>query len=750
MGLTEFEYKKILLLLDREPTLTELGMFAVMWSEHCGYKYSRKVLESFKDYKKAVEGEGLENAGVVAIGEGLGITFKVESHNHPSAVEPYQGAATGVGGIIRDVLTMGARPIALLNSLRFGSLRPEGVSEEVAARNRYLFEHVVAGIAGYGNCVGVPTVGGEVGFQKTYSGNPLVNAMCVGLIELSQVTTAAAKNVGDAVIYLGSATGKDGIHGATFASDELDEESESRRPNVQIGDPFAEKLLIEATLEALATGAISAIQDMGAAGLTCSTIEMASKGLTGMEVDLDLVPMRESDMSAYELMLSESQERMLATAPLDQAQKVIDVFKKWGLPAKIIGRVIEERVVRVKRFDKIEAELDPLWLTNECPAYDVIPVKPLAVSNAERYELPKLDDRDLVSDFIKLQSQEETASKNWVYRQYDQQVQTQTQFSSGMADAAVMTPRGAKKAIALTLDCNSLQVRLDPYAGAWNAVHEAARNLACTGAKPVATTDGLNFGNPQNPEVFWEFKHAVHGIADACEAVNAPVLSGNVSFYNRSEWGEIPPTPIIGMAGILESPLHAMPIGPRLVESESNDETVLLFVAPEESMKAWHQDSLGGLGASLYLAQILETEDGKPIIANAEGEKKLRSFLIELAESRLALGCHDVSEGGLAQSLLEIALNAKLGMKIDLSLIGSQLSNVSILFGEPPGIVIVTALKSNVEKILGLGNAKLLHLAEIGHIGGFDFTIKINDKEFSWNLEELAFGHEFCIEKILS
>ena len=534
MGVSPSEYALILELLGREPSYTELGMFAVMWSEHCGYKYSRPVLAYFKKYKEAMEGEGLENAGIVDIGDGLGVTMKVESHNHPSAVVPYQGAATGVGGIIRDILTMGARPIACLNSLRFGPIHPRtsNLDPRTLTQNRYLFEHVVDGIGGYGNCVGVPTVGGEVGFHERYSGNPLVNAMCVGMLRLDEVTTAGATGTGNPVIYLGSATGRDGIHGATFASDVLDEESESKRPNVQIGDPFAEKLLIEATLEALQTGAIVAIQDMGAAGITCSTIEMSSKGDVGMDVDLDLVPMREQDMSGYELMLSESQERMLAVAEKGREQEVLDVFHKWGLKAVVIGHVTDNGIVTVKRHGQIEAQLDPKLLTDHCPVYSSKIEEPAYFKEAANFDPTDLEDKDLHQALLTLLADPNIASKRWVYEQYDQQVQTQTTLVAGAGDAAVLAPRGTKKGLAVKIDGNGLYTYLHPYRGGTLAVVEAARNVACTGARPVAVTDGLNFGNPQEPHVYWQFEQAVKGIADAAKAMGTPVISGNVSFYN--------------------------------------------------------------------------------------------------------------------------------------------------------------------------------------------------------------------------
>ncbi|RYG85534.1 phosphoribosylformylglycinamidine synthase subunit PurL, partial [bacterium] len=517
MGLTDGEWELIVTMLGREPNRTETGMFAVMWSEHCGYKYSRPVLAAFAEYKKAMAGDGLENAGVVDIGNGLGVTMKVESHNHPSAVEPYQGAATGVGGIIRDILTMGARPVALLNSLRFGPVRDGEAAPEVVGRNKFLLEHVVAGIAGYGNCVGVPTVGGEIDFHPLYSGNPLVNAMCAGVLRLDEVTTAAAKGVGNPVIYLGSSTGRDGIHGATFASEALDEDSDAKRPNVQIGDPFAEKSLIEATLEALATGAIVSIQDMGAAGLTCSTIEMAAKGHVGMEIDLDLVPMRENDMTGYELMLSESQERMMCVATKGREEEVLAVFRKWELPAVVVGTVTAEPRVVVRRWGQIVADVDPHHLADECPVYASTVQISDDFQRRAAFDPTAIVATDPRADLLALLASPTVASKRPVFEQYDRHVMTGTVVDAGKGDAAVIHPEGTERAISLALDGNSRWTAAHPRRGGRLAIAEAARNVACTGARPVAVTDGLNYGDPTDPQVFWAFRESVYGLAEAAD-----------------------------------------------------------------------------------------------------------------------------------------------------------------------------------------------------------------------------------------
>ncbi len=736
MGLNEGEYQRILHLMGREPTLTELGMFAVMWSEHCGYKYSRPVLAYFKRYKEALEGKGFENAGVVDIGDGLGVTMKVESHNHPSAVEPYQGAATGVGGIIRDILTMGARPIASLNSLRFGPIRDGEAPPEVVARNRYLFEHVVSGIGGYGNCVGVPTVAGEVDFHPRYSGNPLVNAMCVGILSLDDLTTAAASGTGNPVIYLGSSTGKDGIHGATFASAELDEQSESKRPNVQIGDPFAEKLLIEATLEALQTGAVVAIQDMGAAGLTCSTIEMSSKGEVGMEIDLDLVPMREDDMTAYELMLSESQERMLAVARRGREGEVLRVFEKWGLQAVVIGSVTDDGLTTIRRHGHIEAQVQAAWLADHCPTYHPPAEEPEYHKRASRFDASTIAVPDPYRALLTLLSSPTIASKRWVYRQYDQEVQTQTAILCGAGDAAVIAPRGTTKGLALKIDGNARQTFLDPYVGGQLAVAEAARNVACVGGKPVAVTDGLNFGSPEDPHVFWQFREAVKGVADAAEALGTPVISGNVSFYNESDLGEVLPTPIIGMLGILPDASRRVGIAPT-----GNAGKLFLL---ETSLRASH----GGLGASAYLAEVHGREDGLPVAPNLEGEKALCDYLVSAIQRGLITACHDTSEGGLAVTLSEMVLAKR--CKVEVA-IGAGDRTDAALFGEIPGRVVVAVEDTASERELASRLNPGINLREIGSFApGFSLQITVGEENFLWNGENLWHNHCETIERLIN
>ncbi len=744
MGLTPFEYDRIVELLGREPRLTELGMFAVMWSEHCGYKYSRPVLAFFKRYKEALEGEGFENAGIVELGDGLGVTMKVESHNHPSAVEPYQGAATGVGGIIRDILTMGARPIAALNSLRFGPIESGKAPDRIVQRNRYLFEHVVAGIAGYGNCVGVPTVGGEVNFHPRYSGNPLVNAMCVGLLELDKIATAEAKGVGNPVLYLGSATGKDGIHGATFASDALGEESEEKRPNVQIGDPFAEKQLIEATLEALETGAVVAIQDMGAAGLTCSTVEMASKGSVGMRVDLDRVPMREADMSGYELMLSESQERMLAVAEKGREHEVIEVFRRWGVHAVVIGEVTDDGVLTVTRNGALEAQLDPKLLTDHCPTYRTEFEAPPSFAQSGAFDPASLPEKPLDASLLTLLGSPDIASKRWVYRQYDQQVQTQTTLLAGRGDAAVIAPRGTRKGLALKIDGNARQTDLHPYRGGQLAVCEAARNVACTGARPKAVTDGLNFGNPQTSRVYWQFHEAVRGIAEAAEALETPVISGNVSFYNESDLGEVPPTPLIGMLGVLEDAEKRVGIAPSADAVGEGALAIGLLAIPVEAEHA-------GLGASAYLAEVHGLETGYPVAPNLSGEKALCERLAQLVEAGAIFSAHDLSEGGLAVAAAEMALEGSWAVSLRLHQ-GSGLFSYTnradaALFGELPGRVLITA--SDLEKVRDSIKSSGIELDEIGTLEpGEGLSVQIGEETFRWSAEALRTAYLSLEEKL--
>lgn len=738
MGLRESEFQQIKKLMGREPSLTEVGMFAVMWSEHCGYKYSRPVLKYFSKYKEAMEGEGHENAGIVDIGDGLGVVMKVESHNHPSAVEPYQGAATGVGGIIRDIFTMGARPIAALDSLRFG---PINDGSEAAKRNRFLVNGVVAGIAGYGNCVGVPTVGGEVTFHPRFNGRPLVNAMCVGIIELDKVATAGAGGVGNPVIYLGSATGKDGIHGATFASEELDDDDDSKRPNVQIGDPFAEKQLIEATLEALETGAVQSIQDMGAAGLTCSTIEMSAKGGVGMTVDLDKVPMRESDMTGYELMLSESQERMLCVAHKGREQEVIDVFHKWGVHAEVIGEVTDDGVVRVTRHGEVVAEVRATDLADTCPTYTTEPRVPERVTKAAQFDISTVPVPEPPDALKKLATSPTLGSKEWVYRQYDHQVQTQTALIPGKGDAAVIAPRGTKKGLALKIDGNGRWVEQSPYVGGQLVVAEAARNVACVGGRPAAVTDGLNYGSPEDPEVYYTFERSVKGLADACEAMGTPVISGNVSFYNVGDNGSVLPSPMIGMLGVLED-------AEKRVGSEIRNaglEIGLLWYPREVSAQQ-------GIGASAYLAEVHGIEDGAPEAPDMAMERKLCHTLADWVGEGLLSAAHDVSEGGLLFALAEMMMGGSVGASVTVPNEGfwKNLRIDGALFGEYSGVVLVACLPTQVNLLnsqvpTGLKLAWIGKSEESGHVS----VLRDGESVVSVDMQVFADWYENCLTSAL-
>lgn len=705
MGLNDSEFGLIVDTLGREPTYTEIGMYAVMWSEHCGYKYSRPVLKAFAEYKKAQETGALENAGIVPLGDtGYGVVFKMESHNHPSAVEPHQGAATGVGGILRDIFTMGARPIASLNSLRFGPITGDNPH---VARNRYLFEHVVAGVGGYGNCVGVPTVGGEIYFHPCYSGNPLVNAMSVGIVRMDGVASARAAGIGNPVLYVGSATGRDGIHGATFASVELTEESEAKRPNVQVSDPFTEKLLIEATLEALATGHIVGIQDMGAAGLTCGTCEMSAKGEVGMDIDVQLVPRRETGMSAYEVMLSESQERMLAVVAQGHEDEVAGVFHKWGLQAAYIGHVTESGRVVVRDGDTIAADVPARSLADDCPTYYLDAAEPdyiAQVQGAEFTTLPEPDDYNSV--LLKLLSSPTVASKRWVWEQYDTMVQTQTEVLPGAADAAVLGIREANgRRIAVTTDCNPRFCYLDPFVGAQIAVAEAARNLSCVGAIPKAVTDCLNFPSPEKPAGFWQFRQAVNGMAQACEAFATPVVSGNVSFYNETPEGAIYPTPTVGMVGVFDEGVTPCTL------DFKNDGDLIYLLRPLGS------DDETGIGGSEYLSLLHGRDEGKPTI-NLEAEKKVQSVVREAIAKGILQSAHDCSEGGATIAIAESCLAGNKGAEVRFAVtdFGEQPWS-AILFGEAASRIIVSvAPGADLDTLLDLSEAAGIEAVFIGQV----------------------------------
>jgi phosphoribosylformylglycinamidine synthase subunit PurL len=677
--LTPSEYEQIVGLLGRHPNLNELGMFSVMWSEHCCYKNSKPLLRNFPTTgPRILVGPG-ENAGVVDFGDGLRVAFKIESHNHPSAVEPYQGAATGVGGILRDIFTMGARPIASLNALRFGPLDNP--------RNRHIFSGVVAGISGYGNSVGVPTIGGEIYFDETYSGNPLVNAMAIGLMETEEIVVSGAEGEGNPVLYVGSTTGRDGMGGASFASAELTDKSEKDRPAVQVGDPFLEKLLIEACLEAFKTGAVVAAQDMGAAGLTCSTAEMASKGGVGIELDLDLVPVRERGMSAYEFLLSESQERMLFVAHKGREQELIEIFHRWGLQAVVAGRVITESIVRILHQGSVVVEIPATSLTEEAPVYprDVLAEPPAYAQEAWAWEVKTLaQPTDWAAVLLKLLDSPTIASKKWVYRQYDSLIQGNSLVSPGAGDAAVIrlqTPTGITRGLAATVDCNSRYVYLDPYEGGKAAVAEAARNLSCVGAEPVAVTDNLNFGSPEKPEVYWQMAEACRGISEACSALGTPVTGGNVSLYNETQGQPIYPTPVIGMVGILDDLEKHCTLGFK----KAGDLVYLLGQGG------------GTLGASEYLKVIHGLATGRPPQIDLGQEQKVQSTCRLGIRQGWIRSAHDISEGGLLVALAESAMVGDLGVRVEMSGYAPNRRWDERLFGEAGAQIVVTVRPEDQE-----------------------------------------------------
>ena len=670
-GITPEEYDRLLAMLGREPTFTELGIVSALWSEHCSYKHSRPLLKTLPTKAPYVlQGPG-ENAGVISIGDGLAVAFKIESHNHPSAVEPYQGAATGVGGILRDVFTMGARPIAMLNSLRFGPLDEPRV--------RYLFAGVVKGIGDYGNCVGIPTVAGDVMFDPSYEGNPLVNAMCVGLMKESELMRAVAEGVGNPIIAVGARTGRDGIHGASFASEDLSAASDAKRPRVQVGDPFTEKLLLEASLELIRSGFIVAIQDMGAAGLTSSSAEMAERGDVGVTIDAARVPAREEGMTPYELLLSESQERMLVVAKKGHEDDVARILEKWDLTAAVIGEVIAEPVYRVTEGDRVVAEFPGTRLVTDCPQYTPEARESAEIAAARARDVAAIAERpeelDPAWTMEQLLASPTIASKRWVYRQYDHTVRTNTVIGPG-GDAAVVRIRGTDKALALKTDCNGRYVHLDPRMGARIAVAESARNVACAGGRPMAITNNLNFGNPKRPEVYFQLREAVRGIGEACEALGTPVTGGNVSLYNENPRGAIYPTPVIGMVGLVEALAHVTPSH----FSVDGDAIVLLGEPTDE------------IGGSEYLARIHGVVAGAPPRCDLAGERALVDATLAAIAAGAVRSAHDCSEGGLAVALAECCMMRRddpLGATVDLTP-WSGLPLRALLFGEAQGRIVVS------------------------------------------------------------
>jgi phosphoribosylformylglycinamidine synthase II len=771
-GLTPEEFERIKKILGREPNFTELGIFSVMWSEHCSYKNSRKELKKFPTTgPNILVKAGEENAGVVDIGDGWAVAFKIESHNHPSAIEPFQGAATGVGGIIRDIFTMGARPEFLLNSLRFGPITEcrggrvgrragsdeappndgEGTSSHPAdlagdtpastprriAQNRRLFAGVIAGIAHYGNCVGVPTIGGEIYFDESFEGNPLVNVFCLGVLRHEQLARGAASGVGNPVFYVGAETGRDGLAGAAFASRELTEESKEDRPAVQVGDPFKEKLLLEACLELLATDAVAGIQDMGAAGLTCSTCETASRGGTGVEIDLAKVPKRESGMTPYETLLSESQERMLIIARRGKEDVVRRIFEKWDVPCAEIGRVTDDGMMRVLNNGSTAAEIPAKPLADEAPLYEREARK--STANYADYS-----DEDLLkeisapsalqrtrSDGQAFQSAVESlrlllrdpsiASKNWVYRQYDHMVRTGTVVRPG-SDAAVFHLRAANKFLAATTDCNSLYCRLDPRAGGRIAVAEAARNLACSGALPLAVTDNLNFGNPYKPENFWQLREAVEGLAEACHAFATPVVGGNVSLYNESPAGVVDPTPTVAMVGLIEREEW---ITTQFFKT-AGDVVILLGDFGDE------------MGGSQFLKVIHGRKAGRPPRLDFERELAVQNALREMIRAGYIRSAHDCSEGGLAVALAESCFNpaGSLGAILAVPAAGTRRLD-QIIFNETQSRIVISTVPENADAVLQFSQSRGVPAHRLGTIGGEHLEIAVAGETLRWPMHEI-------------
>ena len=702
-GVTREEYQRILEMLGREPTITELGIFSVMWSEHCSYKSSRVHLKTLPTTgKRVLQGPG-ENAGAVDIGDGLAAVFKIESHNHPSFIEPYQGAATGVGGIIRDIFTMGARPIALLNSLRFGPLEDPLV--------RRTFAGVVAGIAGYGNSIGIPTVGGEIGFDESYTGNPLVNVFCLGIARADEIIKGVASGAGNAVYYVGAKTGRDGIHGATMASAEFDEKTEEKRPAVQVGDPFMEKLLLEACLEVMKTDALIGIQDMGAAGLTCSTCEMGSRGGAGVEIDVSLVPQRETGMTPYEIMLSESQERMLLVVKQGRESEVEQIFEKWDLHAVRIGQVTTDGRMKVKNLGDLVADIPNTALTDEAPVYRRPMQKPSYIDEAQQLSLPSLGAPAAPAEvFARLLATPEISSKRWVYKQYDHMVRTNTLVFPGMG-AGVVRVKGTERALALSVDCNARFVYLDPRAGAQLAVAEAARNVACAGGLPIGATNCLNFANPQRPEIMWQFGQAVEGMGAACRALDIPITGGNVSLYNETDGRGILPTPVIGVVGLIEDATQVV----RRVFQSDGDVVVLLGESHAE------------LGGSEYLKVMHGLIRGVPPALDLAREAALQRLLVEGASKGLIRSAHDCAEGGLAVTLAECCFDTTFGIDVDVAAVPSDgaFGDIVTLFGESASRVVVSVAAERTAELVSMASAAGVPAAPIGRVGGDRIRISI-------------------------
>ena len=729
-GLTPEEYARIRKILGRDPNFTELGIFSVSWSEHCSYKSSRVHLKRLPTRgARVVQGPG-ENAGVVDIGDGLVAVFKIESHNHPSFVEPFQGAATGVGGILRDIFTMGARPIAVVDSLRFGPIEAGAAAgsatREEIARNRRIVDGVVRGIGFYGNCFGVPTVGGEVCFEPCYSNNPLVNALALGIARRDELFFARAQGPGNPVIYAGAKTGRDGIHGASLlASAEFSEESKQKRPNVQVGDPFMEKLLLEACLEAMRTGAVVAIQDMGAAGLTSSSSEMASRGGVGIEIDLARVPQRETGMTPYEIMLSESQERMLLVAQRGREREIFEVFEKWGLDAVEVGRVTSDGKLRILDHGQVAAEIPAHALAEEGPRYER-PIAAPSVAPGPAATLVKFAPAgsDLTENFRRLLASPAIASKGWITEQYDSMVRTNTRVGPGVGDAAVLRLKETKRAIALATDGNGRWGFLSPRLGAMHAVAEAARNVACTGARPVAATNCLNFGNPEKPEVMWQLTEAIDGIAEACTALETPITGGNVSLYNETLGKPIYPTPVLGVLGIMEDAENALGCAFRT----ESDAILLLDGAKRTERTAAPAETVREFSSSEYAKSIHGIVSGAPPAIDLAAEKRLIDCLVALAAARAIVSAHDVSDGGIGVTLAESAFASEgLSAEIQIAASPAEPHAETALFGERGARAVVSLPASQLAAAASIAAQYEVRWERIGTVVRDEFRIQFSD-----------------------
>jgi phosphoribosylformylglycinamidine synthase II len=747
-GLTSEEYDKIQRLLGRDPTLTELGIFSVMWSEHCSYKSSRVHLKRLPTRsRRVVQGPG-ENAGIIDIGDGWACAFKIESHNHPSFIEPFQGAATGVGGILRDIFTMGARPIAVMDSLRFGPIKP-AISREPAAisrngereihRNHSILEGVVSGIASYGNCFGVPNVGGETKFEDCYSSNPLVNAFALGIMRRDRIFYARAAGEGNPVIYVGAKTGRDGIHGATMASEEFSEASEQKRPNVQVGDPFLEKLLLEACLEAMESGAVVGIQDMGAAGLTCSTCEMGARGGVGIEIELDRVPQRETGMTPYEIMLSESQERMLLVAERGREEDVFRTFSKWGLDAVSVGRVIPGDKLRVLHRGEVVAEIPNSALTDDAPAYS----RPLErweppVPREMPHEVRLIEGGDLTENFKRLLGVPNVCSRRWIYEQYDSMVQTNTVEGPG-AEAGVVRVKGTDRGLAMSLAGSGRWCYLDPWLGAMHAVCEAARNVACTGATPTAATNCLNFGNPEKPHTMWQFSQVIDGMARACEELECPITGGNVSFYNETLGEGIYPTPVVGVVGIAEDVSRCCKFYFREVAR-----SIVLLRGADSGDRV---DAEAEFGSSEYAKEVLGTMWGFPPSLELEKEAALQKCLVELIGQNLIESAHDCSDGGLALALAEAGFVHDLGVDVNLE---TDLPSEFALFGEDASRVVISCDPANLQRIKEVAEVHGVAADLLGETVPEQFQLAVNGEvAVSAPISELRDVWEHALERAL-